>query len=215
LSKEIPMIFQQHSVTFDEVNYNPQELYDTFSPMFGTRKVLSTNKTAGTCEIVDVNTAAGMSVKDFPEVQRLAKCFKVLEKENTVSGEMARIFYHDPLNGIPPHIDEQSNCAILLPITWPISPVIYLDLRDKEYSRGAWWDYDQFRLDDITWIHQYQYGNPSLINSQILHTIRNTTDTPRAILRFKISAYSYEECLEMCKNGTFLDLEYIESLKNS
>lgn len=208
------MIFQQHSVTFDEITYNPQELYDKFSPMFSTRTVLSTSKSAGTCEIVDAKAFGGMSLKDYPEVQRLIKCFKVLEKENTISTELARIFYHDPSNGIPPHIDEYSNCAILMPITWPISPVIYLDLRDKEYARGAWWDYDQFRLDDITWIHQYQFGKPSLINSQMLHTIRNTTDTPRAILRFKISAYSYEECLEMCKEGTFLDMDYIASLNN-
>lgn len=208
------MILQKHSITFDEITYNPQELYDKFSPMFGFRKTLSTSKSGGTCEIVDIDAFEGKNLTEYPEVHKLIKCFKVLEKESWDPPSFARIFYHESGAGIPPHIDEYTECAILMPITWPISPVIYLDLKDKKFERAAWWDEDQFRLDDITWIHQYEYGRPSLINSQLLHTIRNTTDGIRAILRFRISAYTYEECLEMCKNGTFLDLDQVASLNS-
>jgi hypothetical protein len=199
------MIFEKHSVTFNEITYDPQELFKVFSPYFETRTVLATT-TLGKCEIVDVNTACGTSVKNFPEVRKLMNYFPILEEEDKICPELARVFYHEYGTGIPPHIDEQSSAAILFPICpWPIDPVIYLNAGDKKQFRGSWWEPEEFNFTDIEWIHQYRFGHPSLINNLIPHTIKNlNTESPRAILRFRISVADYYQCREMCEKGTFL-----------
>lgn len=201
------MIFNKHSVTFDEITYDPKVLYDKFLPMFGNKATLATS-TMGKCEIVDINKYEGKSLKHYPEVLALSKFFPILEEEHTRADEMARIFFHEPGAGIPPHIDEKSNCAILMPITWPTDPVLYFHGKGKDIRRGNWWQPEEFTLDDLDWIHQYTYGHPSLINSSVPHYIKNTNpDKDRAILRFRISVRTYDECLEMCRNGTFLNLD--------
>lgn len=200
------MQIHKHSITFDEITYDPKELYDTFSSMFHVRTTLYTSKTGGKCEIVDFTKHMGYPLSQHPISQRIAKHFPILQEQIEKNKESVRIFYHEYDAGIPPHVDENCGSALLFPICpWPIDPVIYLKKGDKKMNGGDWLERSEFRLDEIDFIHQYSFGHPSLINSKLPHMIHNLHDTiPRAILRFKIKIKSYEECLEMCKNGTFV-----------
>jgi hypothetical protein len=204
------MIFYKESITFDEIHYNPIELRDWWKPFGKYKKTLHTKGTNGTCDICDVPAAEGRQVHDYPIVQTYGSMFTPLPKESLKSDYYARIFTHEPGQGILPHIDQASNCAIIFPIIPnDPSPVIYLNQGDKQYLRGGWWDWSDFTLADIDYVHGYTLGHPSLINSQLIHAQRNTGDSIRAILRFKISWLTYEECVEMCKNGTFLDMDKV------
>lgn len=200
------MQFYKHSVTFDEITYDPKELYDAFSGMFHKRTTLYTSKTGGKCEIVDFHELMGYHLAHHPIAQRFAKYFPVVQQQIAKNEQSVRIFYHDPGAGIPPHVDEKTNCALLFPICpIPIDPIIYLKKGDKKMDPGDWLEFSEFRGHEIDCIHQYTIGHPSLINSEVPHTVNNYHDTmPRAILRYKIKIKSYAECVEMCKNGTFL-----------
>lgn len=200
------MQIYKHSITFDEVTYDPKELYDIFSGMFDTRTTLSTSKSGGKCDIVDFTKLHGYPLSQHEVVQRFAKHFPVVQEQIAFNNESVRIFYHEPNAGIPPHIDEITNCALIFPICpIPIDPVIYINKGEREMEGGDWNERSEFKLSEIDCIHQYTIGHPSLINSEILHMVHNHHETmPRAILRVKIKIKSFAECLEMCKNGTFV-----------
>ena len=202
------MQFFKNSVTFYEISYDVNELHEWYQQFIPFTKILACPCGAGSqTDILDVEALEGKKPHEYEIVQRLAKPFKLLLNFDKEGDNPVRIFNHNPGEGIPPHIDEVAECALIFPIVpVDISPVFYLKQGDKPYKLGKWWNYNEFTLDDIDYFHQYSFGHPSLINGRALHGVTNTHPTsPRAILRFKISHINYEQCIELIKSGEFLN----------
>jgi hypothetical protein len=210
------MQIYKHSITFDEITYDVQELRDWYKPFAHLKGELSTAYTGGVGPICDVAALEGKQVHEYPLIQKLASYFKPLEQEAKLSNFYARIFTSPPGGGLGPHIDEGesamggTHCAIIFPIVPDdISPVIYMKEDPNRNALGSYWEWSDFTLDDIDYVHQYKIGHPSLIDARYIHTGRNFSTQDRAILRFKISHMTYAECYELCKNGEFLNYDLI------
>jgi hypothetical protein len=142
----------------------------------------------------------GYDVTSHPAVKKIIDQFNIKIKPGLVDINCFR-----PNFEFLPHTD-QVKCTIMIPII-PEDGGAPINFYSREgVIPQAATDYRRTLSDaDIVFKHSYSTIHPTIINQQQIHGV-SKLDHERVYLRFKINDFSYEELVELDKQGKLIKL---------
>jgi len=143
--------------------------------------------------VVDTTRLDGLGPTEYSEVSSLLDKFKI-----DIPAEHVVISHYDVGFRLRPHTDHACNASIMFPIMPKDAgaELVFHDI-DPPYKKAH--DYKEF-WDKIDYTVKYSTEHPSAFSTQIPHSVA-TVQEPRIYLKFMVFNYTYEEMINLCKQG--------------
>jgi hypothetical protein len=213
----------KHHVIFDEISYDREELKDWYDSVKqyrtdfasvmnrirdeqGHNKDLSHTKNfkKGLFDTIDTKGIIDKHVLEFEPVAKLVNKFNFDRPLNTIDVD---VLIYRPGYFFHPHVDYHMNCGIMFPILPDegAAPIDFYKMPpNAEWKRAA--GYSSYIIFDRDFDYSYHYSleHPSMFNGNVIHGVRNN-DKERVFLRFKSLWMTYEDIINKCRDGKFIN----------
>jgi len=199
-------LFDKH-VIFDEITYDQEELEEFIKRFKGC--VVNHSKWQQTIHetidqgygvptgynVIDTRLLEGKAPTEYPEVRNLLNKFKNLN----ILDQHVVISHYDVGFKLRPHTDHKCQASIMFPIMPKDAgaELVFHDI-DPPYEPAR--DYKEF-WDQVDYTMKYSTQHPTSFSTQIPHSVAEIQGEPRIYLKFMLFNYTYDQMIEMGKQG--------------